>query len=310
MIRTACSILVLVLSLTAGLAAGQEAVPVDPAAEPAVAPAEEAAAGTAEEAATATAAAEPAVASSTDTRIEFSRVLRQHPPELATILTLDPTLLSNEAFLAGYPELARFVAEHPEVRRNPRFYLGEFQERRRHSALDEIAEMLVIFATVALIALALGWFVRTLIEQKRWSRLSRTQSEVHNKILDRFGSSEELLEYVKTPAGRSFLESAPIPLHAERPAAGLSAPLSRVLWSIQIGVVVAVAALGMTLVSARFEGETAEGLFALGAIGVAVGLGFVAAAAVSLVLSRRLGLWPAPSESAPAAAESFGEAGR
>lgn len=298
------AILILALSLVAAPAAGQEpaAVADPPAAAAQAPPAEETAAVAAE-----TGRANP---SSLETRGEFSRILRQHPPELATILVLDPTLLSNEAFLAGYPELARYVAANPEVRRNPRFYLAEFQERRRHSGLDEIAETLVIFATFALIALALGWFVRTLIEQKRWSRLSRAQSEVHNKILDRFGSSEELLEYVKTPAGRSFLESAPIPLHAERPAASLSAPLSRVLWSIQIGVVVAVAALGMLLVSARFEEETAQGLFALGAIGVSVGVGFVAAAAVSLLLSRRLGLWPAPSAPAPATADAFGETGR
>ncbi|HEX6203903.1 MAG TPA: hypothetical protein VF100_12940 [Thermoanaerobaculia bacterium] len=305
MTRIAISaILILALSLVAGPAAGQE--PAVVADSPATAAAET------PPAAEAAAAAEPgrSTPSSNETRSEFSRILRQHPPELGTILALDPTLLSNEAFLAGYPELASYVAANPEVRRNPRFYLAEFQERRRQGALDEIAETLVIFAIFALIALALGWFVRTLIEQKRWSRLSRSQSEVHNKILDRFGSSEELLEYVKTPAGRSFLESAPIPLHAERPAANLSAPLSRVLWSIQIGVVVAVAALGMLLVSARFEEETAQGLFALGAIGVALGLGFVAAAAVSLLLSRRLGLWPAPSAPAPAAAEAFGDAGR
>lgn len=306
MSHTARTVLVLVLSLAAGLAAGQEPIPVDPAADPAAAAPAQTAAPAGEP--------EPA-AGSGEVRSEFSRLLRQHPTELGTILTLDPTLLSNEAFLAGYPQLAAFVAAHPEVRRNPRFYLAEFylpeiQERRPSSVLGDLVEGLAIFGTFALIALALGWFVRTLIEQRRWSRLSRTQSEVHNKILDRFGSSEELLDYVKTPAGRSFLESAPIPLHAERPAANLSAPLSRVLWSIQIGVVVAVGGLGMLLVSARFAEETAQGLFALGAIALSVGLGFVAAAAASLLLSRRLGLWPAPSQSAPAVADAYADAGR
>lgn len=301
MSHAARNVLVLVLSLAAGLASGQEAVPVDPAADPAAAPGQAAA--------TAADAGAPAT-SSGDVRYEFSRLLREHPTELATILTLDPTLLSNEAFLAGYPELAAFVAAHPGVRRNPRFYLGDFQERRPVSVFDDVVEGLAIFATFALIALALAWFLRTLIEQRRWSRLSRTQSEVHNKILDRFGSSEELLEYVKTPAGRSFLESAPIPLHAERPAASLSAPLSRVLWSIQIGVVVAVGGLGMLLVSGRFTEETAQGLFALGAIALSVGVGFVAAAAASLLLSRRLGLWAAPSQPGPPVADAYADPGR
>jgi small-conductance mechanosensitive channel len=168
-----------------------------------------------------------------------------------------------------------------------------------------VFEALIIFATFLLVALALAWLLRTIIEQKRWSRLSRTQSEVHNKILDRFGTSEELLAYVRTPAGTRFLESAPIPLHAERPAQGApqSAPLTRVLWSIQIGVVVAVGSLGMLLVSIPFDGEGARALFVLGAIGFCVGVGFVASAAVSLVLSRRLGLWepPGPGGTAPAA---------
>ena len=292
------TILILTLSLPAGLAAAQEAAATAPPAET-----------TASVATTPETAATGEAPASGEIRVELGGVLRRHPPELGTILALDPTLLSNEAFLAGYPELARFVVAHPEVRRNPRFYLAEFQERRQTGVLDQVVEMLVIFATMFLVALALAWFLRTLIEQKRWSRLARTQSEVHNKILDRFGSSEELLEYVKTPAGRSFLESAPIPLHAERPSPAANPPLARVLWSIQIGVVVAVAALGMLLVSARFDGETAQGLFALGAIGLSIGLGFVAAAAVSLVLSRRLGLWP-PAVPAAAVADALPDSGR
>ena len=43
---------------------------------------------------------------------------------------------------------------------------------------------------------ALAWLIRTLIEQRRWKQLSRTQSDVHNKILDRFNTTEQLLEYI------------------------------------------------------------------------------------------------------------------
>jgi hypothetical protein len=250
------------------------------------------------------AAEEPVPASvrpSLETRQDFNALLRQHPPELATILTLDPTLLSNDAFLAGYPELLRFVAQHPEVRRSPRFYLADFElPTERPSILGDVLQGLFIFTTFLFIALALGWFVRTLIEQRRWNRLSQTQSEVHNKILDRFGSSEELLAYVRSPAGTKFLESAPIPLHAD--TATIGAPLSRILWSIQLGVVVVAGAVGMLFVSGRFDKETAQGMFAMGAIGFCIGAGFIASAAISLVVSRRLGLW----QGRIAAAESAG----
>ncbi|HEX7809723.1 MAG TPA: hypothetical protein VF608_13395 [Thermoanaerobaculia bacterium] len=236
-----------------------------------------------------------------DTRNQFFNLLQQHPPELGTILTLDPTLLSNDAFLTGYPELSRFVAAHPEVRRNPRFFLDNF-EMRRNSTLNDILEGLFILSMFIFFAFVLSWLLRTIVEQRRWSRLARTQSEVHNKILDRFGTSNELLEYMKTPAGTKFLESAPIPLHEAPPTQ--NAPVSRVIWSIQLGIVVAAGAVGILIVSSRFDAETAKGLFAMGGIALCVGLGFIVSAFVSVIVSRRLGVLRTPevdalSESGP-----------
>jgi hypothetical protein len=168
---------------------------------------------------------------------------------------------------------------------------------QRYGMTERILEGLTILGVMGLIAFALAWLVRTIVEQKRWNRLSRTQSDVHNKILDRFSTSGELLDYIKTPAGTKFLESAPIPLHAD--AAPQNAPLSRVMWSVQAGVVVAAASIGILLVSGRFEKESAQELFAFGMIGLSVGLGFIISAAVSIFLSKRLGLWQSlPSDRA------------
>ena len=241
-------------------------------------------------------------------RDELTRLLQNHPPEVSRILAVDPTMLSNEPFVARYPDLADFLAKHPEVRRNPHYYTQyfEYNTRREPGPFEQALEAMGIFAVFALIAFALGWLVRTVIEQKRWNRLSRTQTEVHNKILDRFGSSEEVLAYIKSPAGSKFLESAPIPLHAEK-TAPQGAPMSRIMWSIQIGVVIAVASLGMFLLSMRFGKETAHGFFALGAIAFTVGAGFIASAVVSLMLSRRLGLWQdAGTAPAPDAVDESG----
>lgn len=240
-----------------------------------------------------------------ETRNQFSQLLRQSPSELSTILVLDPTLLSNEAFLVGYPELARFVTRNPEVRRNPRFYLADFRaEHQGRTPVEEIVEVLSVMGVMAVVAFTFAWLLRTIIEQKRWSRLARTQSEVHNKILDRFGSSEELMTYIKSPAGTKFLESAPIPVRSEQP--GQNAPLTRIMWSVQIGVIILAGGIGMLLVSLRFEKDTAEGLFAIGAIAASVGAGFIASAFTSIILSRRLGLWRSPG-SLPA--ESLDEPG-
>jgi hypothetical protein len=254
-----------------------------------------------ETAATASNAEETVVPSSYDVRNEFTRLLNRHPYELTQILKLDPSLLANQSFMSGYRELNRFVESHPEVLRNPRFYLAEFPYPGQNNStiLDRVIEAILVASGFGLAVFAISWLIRTMIEQKRWNRLSKQQSEVHNKILDRFGTSQEVLDYIKTPAGTKFLETAPIPLHADtRPAASLSAPVSRILWSIQLGIVVAVGALGMIAVSYRFTDETGQGLFAMGTIGFCVGIGFIAAAVVSMILSRRLGLWPgaAPEE--------------
>ena len=228
--------------------------------------------------------------SSYQVRDQFSVLLRQRPTEVATILQLDPSLLADDAFLAKYPELRDFVQKHPEVRHNSQFYLEpfEFHTRRPESLAEEVLEGLTIFSVFGLIAFALAWLVRTIIEQKRWSRLSKTQTEVHNKILDRFGTSAELMEYIRTPAGTKFLESAPIPLHTESRVAK-NTPLARVMWSIQLGIIVAAGAFGLLLVSFRFDRDTAADLFAMGTIGFCVGGGFIASALISLFMSRKLG---------------------
>jgi len=250
---------------------------------------------------TATTEGEP---NSYETRRHFSYMLQHSPPELATILKLDPTLLSNEPYLASYPQLAKFIADHPEVKRNPRFYLGEFElpsDQPRNRTLEDVLQGIFVLTMMTFFAFVLAWLVRTIIEQKRWNRLSKTQSEVHNKILDRFGSTDELLQYVKSPAGTKFLESAPIPLRSAEPAPQ-NAPLARLLWSIHIGIIIAAAAFGTLIVSFRFGRGGGQELFAIGIIALCVGFGFIGSGVISMLVSRRLGVWQAP----PAEAEDSG----
>ena len=153
------------------------------------------------------------------------------------------------------------------------------------------------------VALAMGagliWLIKTLIEHRRWSRLSKIQTEVHNKLLDRFTSNEDLLAYIQTPAGKRFLESAPIPLDSPR---AINAPLGRILWSAQAGAVLTVLGLGVALVSRNSLEEVAAPLAAFGVVIIALGLGFLVSAFLAYVLTRRFGLLTNPS----AAPESRG----
>lgn len=238
------------------------------------------------------AVADPVVADQLDA------LLRVHPPEVGAILQLDPTLLSDPTFVGRHPELAALVARHPELAANPRLYLGSVHlpDRldRGSRALDKFLEGTMIFSVLLLFILTFVWLIRTIVQERRWSRLSRTQSEVHGKLLDRFTANEDLIAYVQSPAGRRFLESAPIPIESEPGA--VAAPIARMFWSIQIGIVVAAGALGLLLVSSRFEKDASTSLFALGTVALCVGAGFAISGAVSYLLSRRMGLWPRPQE--------------
>jgi len=232
--------------------------------------------------------------SSQEVRNQLHALLREYPPQLGTILGADPTLLSDDAFLAHYPELASFVAAHPDVKHQSAYYVDEFVQHDRvpDHPVERILEPFMAGGAMLMVIFAVAWVLRTLIEQRRWTRLAQTQSEVHNKILDRFGTASELLEYIKTPAGARFLESAPIPLYSETQRPG--GPNPRILGSIQLGVIICATAAGFLFISTRFTKDAADGLFAIGVIALCIGLGFIASAIISLVLTRRLGASAAP----------------
>src|SRR5579863_10402293 len=59
------------------------------------------------------------------TKDELSRLLEHYPPSLRNVLALDPGLLGNPSYLAPYPALLTFLNAHPEIERDPSFYVGE-----------------------------------------------------------------------------------------------------------------------------------------------------------------------------------------
>jgi hypothetical protein len=157
---------------------------------------------------------------------------------------------------------------------------------------SDLYDGLGVIIIMSIILGSLGWIVRTIIDSRRWHRLSKTQTEVHNKLLDRFTANEDLLAYMQTPAGKAFLESAPLPL--ESPARPVGAPYGRILWSLQVGIVLATAGIGLLYVSGRVVEEVAQAFFAIAVLSLAIGAGFVVSSGASMLLSRRLGLFDTP----------------
>lgn len=255
----------------------------------------------ASEAATAPAPAQTAAATTAtadETRRELEELLRQYPPSLPRILRLDPSLLGNQAYLQPYPALAAYLTQHPEIGHNPGYFFADFDgngdPRYRPTAQDRAVDMwrnaiqgFTVGTVMLLIGCGILWLIKTLIEHRRWSRLSKIQTDVHNKLLDRFTHNEELLAYIQTPAGKRFLESAPIPLDSPR---SINAPVGRILWSAQAGAVLTVVGIGVLIVSQNSLEEVASPLAAFGVVIIALGLGFIVSAVLAYALTRRFGL--------------------
>jgi len=227
------------------------------------------------------------------TRGQLSSLLEHYPPSLHSVLALDPSLLTNQAYLAPYPALSTFLSSHPEVLRSPEYYIGqpESDNHRAPTSADIWRSVLDGLSAFIAFAMAIGvstWLVRTVLDYRRWNRLAKVQQEVHTRILDRFTANEELLAYIQSPSGAKFLQSSPISLDAGTRAIG--APLSRILWSVQAGLVLAAGGAGLQMVSGRFTGDAAQPFEVLGYLGVALGIGFVASALISFIISHRLGL--------------------
>jgi len=225
---------------------------------------------------------------------EMSRLLEHYPPSLRSVLALDPGLLGNQSYLAPYPALVGFLNAHPEVARAPSFYIEA--PRAHQDSSSQVMEMwkdlLGDLAALAGFALGFGllvWLIRTLVDYRRWNRLAKVQTDFHTKILDRFSANNDLLAYIQSPAGSRFLQSTPIMLDAAPRSIG--APLARILWSVQGGIVLMAGGFGLEAVSGRVGDEAAQPLHALGVLGIALGLGFVASAIISFIISHRLGLF-------------------
>lgn len=133
----------------------------------------------------------------------------------------------------------------------------------------------IVFGTIT--TLLIVWVIgRT--RQKRYE----VQAQVQTKLIDRFGSTPELIDFLQSPTGREFIngvQSAPALLTRER----VINNVSRSIMMVFIGLCF----VGMYLV---FGDDDVRGLLIPAAIFIFLGLGFLIAAIVSYQLSKRFGL--------------------
>jgi hypothetical protein len=260
-------------------------------------------------AANAVEAAPPVTQDAVETRQDFYRVLEQYPPALGRVMRLDPTLMTNASYLASYPNVAAFFARYPDVPRNPGYYLERYDsgyivseprdvKSRALSMWEDALQFIGVMIVIGGVIYVLFGIIKYIVEYRRWHRISRVNAEVHNKILDRFGSNEELLAYVDSPAGRRFLEATPMAPNAP-PSRSVGAPFGRMLFAVQLGVILISLSVGFWAISNRAIEEVQPVVVALAMLALCLGIGSIISAGASYLLSRKLGLLPEPPVARP-----------
>ena len=219
-------------------------------------------------------------------------VTPSRPPQQQQPLTADDTTaVDNDPKLAE--QRARFDEEMNrelfQIRESvEREALGRMNQRRydRQPAYDNILEKIGGFSIFVILLSALLWLIRTIMNNRRWTRVATIQTEMHNKLLEKMASNQELLAYMETEAGKRFLESSPF--EVERPA-NPTFPYSRILLSAQAGVVLIMTGVGMIWLQERLPDE-AQGLLFFGILLLAPGIGLLVSAFLSYSMAKHFGL--------------------
>src|SRR6516162_3064625 len=121
------------------------------------------------------------------------------------------------------------------------------------------------------------WIIFATIRRYKTAKL---QAGVQTKLLEKFGSGQELLAYIQSDAGKRFTESLTMEQRT---------PYGRILGATQAGVILILLGLALLFLRGRVSGGD-EGFLVSGTIILSLGVGFGLSAALSFFLSKSLGL--------------------
>jgi hypothetical protein len=247
-----------------------------------------------------------------ETQTQFLKLLRLSPV-LTSVVARDPSLLSDQGYVTrNNPELAQFMASHPDIAKNPEFYLFSRLDQRgghRDQALErtiwpdlvpaapyqqsntaEVMNRITPIILFPCFLVAIVWLIYLFVQNSRWNRAFKQQSEIHSRLIDKFSSTQELAAYMETEAGKQFLSAS---AYAPGPQAGPHMPnvVARVITPMQVGVVLTL--LGIGLYFLRNAGpDMATPMVVLGTLALMPGVGFILSAGATWAIAQRLGLMP------------------
>ena len=140
-----------------------------------------------------------------------------------------------------------------------------------------MSEDVVIFPILFGLFGFVAWIVFSTISRYKTAKL---QAGVQAKLLEKFGSGQELLAYAQSDVGKQFLESLTMEQRT---------PHGRILGAAQTSAILLLLGLALLFLHGRVSGSE-EGFLVSGTITLSLGVGFGLSAALAYFLSKSFGL--------------------
>ena len=125
-----------------------------------------------------------------------------------------------------------------------------------------------------------GWIAWTVLSTIRRYKIAKLQADVQSRLLEKVSSSQDLLAYAQTEAGREMLASLKVERHS---------PHARIIGALQTSIVMISLGAAFLLLRGRVSG-TEEGFLVFGTLATMLGIGFGLSAVASYYMSKSFGL--------------------
>ena len=135
------------------------------------------------------------------------------------------------------------------------------------------------------LTLATAWVIAVIVRAFKEKSILQTRAELYNRLLDKFGSANEFVEYLESETGRQFVEEITVQS---------AAPTNKILGSIQRGVILVLVGFGSLFLGNFFDNTLGGDLYIVltvgGTIILMLGIGFLISTGIAYRLSKSWGL--------------------
>jgi len=147
-----------------------------------------------------------------------------------------------------------------------------------HHFMEDLSPIVIGITLI----IAAAWVITVIVKAFKQKSILQTRAELYNRLLDKFGSANEFAEYLESEIGRQFVEEITVQG---------AAPTSKILSSIQKGVIMTLIGFGMVVLANLFFGGDLFNVIAVGGtIALMLGIGFLVSTVITYRLSKSWGL--------------------